>query len=150
MKSKLQLGRGGSAAGEREKSRQSCNAVHPPACPEVEWTGRHPLALGCLQRKTWGSSTFVSMQVRADKCKSAQGWPLLACGHCPAASVPRQASLMQDLGWDASAQVQGHSRQNAPSRHQEAAPQIQSVGRELQARAGGAGRARASREESDG
>lgn len=66
------------------------------------------------------------------------------------ASVPRQASLMQDLGWDASAQAQGHSRQNAPSRHQEAAPQIQSVGRELQAGAGGAGRARASREESDG
>ena len=150
MKSRLQPGRGESAASEREKSRHSCNAVHPPACPEVEWTGKHALASGCLQLKTWGSSTFVSTRVRAPKCRSAQGWLPLAGGHCPVASVPRQASLMQDLGWDASAQAQGHSRQNAPSRHQEAAPQIQSVGRELQAGAGGAGRARAYREESDG
>ncbi|KAM9060660.1 uncharacterized protein AAG666_023883 [Megaptera novaeangliae] len=48
-----------SAASEREKSRHSCNAVHPPACPEVEWTGKHALASGCLQLKTWGSSTFL-------------------------------------------------------------------------------------------
>ena len=67
-------------------------------------------------------------------------------GHCPVASVPRQASFMQDLGgmpWVIAAQ--GHSRQKCPSRPQEAAPHIPECGKRAAGWAGGAGRARVSR-----
>lgn len=62
------------------------------------------------------------------------------------ASVPRQASFMQDLGgmlWVIAAQ--GHSRQKCPSRPQEGDPHIPECGKRAAGWAGGAGRARVSR-----
>ena len=62
------------------------------------------------------------------------------------ASVPRQASFMQDLGgmpWVIAAQ--GHSRQKCPSRPQEAAPHIPECGKRAAGWARGAGRAWVSR-----